>query len=341
MIGYTPAMDSHELKPQSWTVEASSAGERLDHFLTERLSTLSRSQIQKLIVSGQVTVSGKAPTKHRFLKTGDTIVFDAQSVDRPPAGRTGKAHGQKKIPSRTSHSTPSTLRLDDLIVEETDSYIVLDKPVGLLVHPDSKTEHGTLVDALIAHDPKIAKVGENPERPGIVHRLDREVSGLMVVAKTQDAFDALKKQFASRETHKTYLALVHGDAPHEEGDLKFRIARSTTSPRMAARPEGESKGKAAWTHYRTLERLNGATLLELQILSGRTHQIRAHLLAFGHPVMGDHLYIAKRPDRNMMPPRLMLQSTGLSFLDPDTGTRREYRLEPDAVFDEMKKRLAS
>lgn len=319
---------------QTWTTDENDIGSRLDQFLTERLAGITRSQIQKAITSGQVTVNGSRPTKHRFLKAGDVVEFKPNDTN-PTVATKSKNHSSDQG-LKTENSDP----LIPEIIEETPTYIVLDKPTGLLVHADSKTQHGTLVDFLIKHYPPIAKVGEDPGRPGIVHRLDREVSGLMVVAKTQHAYDELKKQFATRETEKVYLALVHGEVPQAEGDLKFRIARSTTSARMAARPAGEKEGKAAWTHFRTLERLRGASLLELHILSGRTHQIRAHLMAFQHPVIGDALYTAKRPDRNIQaPPRLMLQSVALTLKDPESGERRTYKLEPDAAFDQMRETL--
>jgi 23S rRNA pseudouridine1911/1915/1917 synthase len=173
-----------------------------------------------------------------------------------------------------------------------------------------------------------------------MHRLDREVSGLMVIAKTQDAYDNLKQQFASHTVEKRYLALVHGFVKEDYGDLKFRIGRSKSKGRMAARPEMDlEKGKAAWTHYKTLQRFAAAALLELTILSGRTHQIRTHLLAFNHPVMGDPLYGRKEDDKRHKPKRLLLQSVHLMFQDPATGGTRSFDLKPDPAFDEIMKRL--
>lgn len=225
------------------------------------------------------------------------------------------------------------------VIDESADWIVLDKPAGLLVHPDAQHESGTLVDLLLAHDPKIAKVGEDPERPGIVHRLDREVSGLMLVAKTQAAYEALQEQMKRRTMEKTYLLLVHGQPPEESGDIKFRIARSSTQPRMAARPVGQAAGRAAWTHYRVLKRFHGAALVEADILSGRTHQIRAHFHALGCPVIGDPLYQIKKTMRHLQAPRLMLQSIRLAFDDPKDGTRKSYTLAPVAAFDEVQELL--
>ncbi len=234
---------------------------------------------------------------------------------------------------RTATGPISPLR----IIAETDAWLVINKPAGLLVHPASETDtEPTLIDALLAHDPKIAKVGPEPERPGIIHRLDRDVSGLMVVAKTQAAYDDLQTQFRERKIDKTYLALVHGVMELDEGDIRFKLARSTTKGRMAARPVEKSEGKVAWTHYAVLERLPGATLLRVNIFSGRTHQIRAHLFALGHPVFGDTLYKRRQSDRRNEAPRLMLQSIELSFRDPVSGEKQTFTLDSDPAFDELR-----
>ena len=308
---------------QTWRIGAENEGMRLDHFLTEELDERTRSSLQKLIKDGRVLVNGKPATVHRFLKEGDEVVWDGK--EKTPTKR-------KELQKVVATELPA---FEDIVIEETPDWIVLDKPAGLLVHPDSKTEEGTLVDVLIAHDPKIGKIGEDPQRPGIMHRLDREVSGLMVVARTQDAFDDLKNQFATHSVRKTYLAMCHGSLPAEEGDIKFRIARSSTQPRMAARPSGEEEGKAAWTHYRVKERFKGATLVELEILSGRTHQIRAHMQAMQCPIMGDDLYAIKRTERKVSAPRLMLQSISLAFFDPSSGERKEFELAPIPAFETL------
>lgn len=303
-----------------WTAADSDAGTRLDVFLAARLADRSRAAIQKAIKAGHATVNESPAIPHAFLRAGDVVAFD--EVDENPFGET-------KPPAAPLPDA------EDIIVAETPDWIVLDKPAGLLVHPDANRPEPSLVDVLLKHDPGIAKVGESPERPGIVHRLDREVSGLMVVAKTQSAYDDLKRQFAQRKTRKQYLALVHGEPPHDEGDIKFRIARSTSGHRMAARPTQETGGRAAWTHYRVRERLGGAALLDIEILSGRTHQIRAHLFALGTPVAGDKLYFLRRTERAIQAPRLMLQSIGLEFNDPVSGERRAFTLEPDPAFQAL------
>lgn len=318
------------MKAQTWKIRAEREGDRLDLFLTAEMPGRSRSAIQKLIQNGSIKVNNLPATVHRFLKEDDTVAWDGSEITARVKIDETEFEPEKPLPT-----------LADILVEESDGWIVIDKPVGLLVHPNTKTKSGTLVDVLLAHDPNIAKIGEDPQRPGIVHRLDREVSGLMVVAKTQGTFDELKRQFTNREVRKTYLAFCHGSLPEEEGDIKFRIARSKTQPRMAARPSHEEEGKAAWTHYRVKERFTGATLVEVEILSGRTHQIRAHLHAMQCPIMGDTVYTLKKTDRHVKAPRLMLQSVGLEFTDPFTEERKRFELTPVPEFDAMSEEFRS
>lgn len=225
----------------------------MDVFLTQELG-LTRSSIARQLKIGAAKINGKTASVHQFLKQGDVIEYSPQEE---------KKDGKEQI------SEPADLK--GILVKETADWMVLNKPVGLLVHPDAHRKHGTLANMLIKHDPAMAKIGEDPERPGIVHRLDKEVSGLMVVARTQSAFDNLKKQFSQHTTTKTYAALVYGTPPKDEGDIKFRIARSAGKARMAAKPEKGEDGRAAWTHYKVIKKFRRATLLELQILwAGRT-----------------------------------------------------------------------
>ncbi len=296
-----------------WRVEAYPERVRLDVFLAEMLPDISRSRIAKLLKGGGGSVNGKVASVHTFLKTGDLVRFENADTER-------------KLAQQDTPPPPLT------IVDEAPDYLVIDKQVGVLAHADAKNEHGTVVDAVLAHDPSIAKVGEDPQRPGIVHRLDKDVSGLMVVARTQKGFDSLKAQFSQHKTEKAYLALVYGEIPKDEGDIKFRIARSKTKGRMAARPEHEDEGKAAWTHYKVKQRHRNATLVELHIISGRTHQIRAHMLAMNHPIIGDPLYTRAALERNVKAPRIMLQCVSLAFDDPATGERKHYELPPVPEF---------
>ncbi len=317
---------------QTFSVPEHANGERLDVFLTNQLPEMTRSQIAKFLKRGGATVNGEVASVHRFLKTDEKIEF---TTDVQPSKN--KASEERRTAPK-HHVVPNVP-----IIAETPDWLIIDKPAGLLVHPTSEkfeSNEPTLVDFLVAHDKNIAKVGEDPSRPGIMHRLDREASGLMVIAKTQDAFDSLKSQFAEHSVDKRYIALVYGEMEKEEGDIKFRIARSQTQSRMAARPEHEKVGRAAWTHFHVEKSFHNAALLELTIFSGRTHQIRAHLFALNHPIIGDPLYKQKSQDRNVKAPRLMLQSVHLQFKDPATGEEKVFTLPPAAEFATIGKLLS-
>jgi len=329
---------------KTWIIDEQDAHKRLDVFLTEQLPDLTRSAIAKKLKSGAGTINSKPASVHVLIKSGDHVFFDAHQETQCVTELTKKSfktHSSKSIKDKdmVSHKyqreAPTiAYNLDDFIIKDTPEWLVINKPAGLLVHPNANHKTGTLVDLLVAKYPAIKKIGEDPNRPGIVHRLDRDVSGLMVIAKTQDAFDELKKQFAARKTQKIYIALVYGNLPKNEGDIKFRIAHSSTKPRMAAIPTHETGGKAAWTHYRVLKRFIQATLVETQILSGRTHQIRAHFHSLGHPIIGDTLYTQKKY-KIIETDHLLLQSIGLSFFDLETGEPLRFTIKLDPSFKKI------
>lgn len=311
---------------QTWIAQDDDAKKRLDVFITEHIDGLSRSQAQKRIEGGSITLNGKQTDVHHFLKAGDEITYDTDI-------QTMRTDSDAEDPESMEEVPTATISKDDLrIIKETSDWIIVYKPCGVLMHPDHDHENGTLIDAVVAHAPNIAKIGEDPSRPGIVSRLDKDVSGLVVIAKTQDAFDHLKNQFAQHTVQKIYTALVYGEMEQEEGDIRFRIARSTSKARMSAIPEGSDAGQAAWTHYETIERYRDASLLKLEIMTGRTHQIRAHLYAIQHPIVGDILYKPKNIKRSVETPRLMLQSTLLAFDDPSSGERIRFELPLDDDF---------
>lgn len=348
----------------TWKVGFNDANKRLDVFLTEKIPHASRSAIAKELKRGGGTINGKPASVHAFLKEGDVVIFKpitAEKVRKSASPKVRSANykprnaedlearnaklGDKMESVVRKSESPNGSRITDhgsrpipKIIKETKDWLVIDKPTGLLVHPTIAEETDTLVDWLVEHDPKIGKIGEDPSRPGIMHRLDREVSGLMVVAKTQDAFDSLKKQFAEHTTTKNYLALAHGSLPKDEGEIKFKIARSKQGGRMAARPEGDEQGKAAWTHYKVLKRFKNATLVELEIMSGRTHQIRAHLFALGCPIVGDELY-TRKDIKPIKTDRLMLQAVKLEFDDPATAERQTFSLPADPAFEKVTSKL--
>jgi 23S rRNA pseudouridine1911/1915/1917 synthase len=296
-------------KQNKFIVDAEEAEQRLDIFLSGKLE-ISRSQAQKLIEEKLVAVNGKEPKK-----AGDTIKEGYEIVVN-----NAKRLEAKKVEMKKEAETVFT---EPKIVAKTDDYIVVEKPTGLLTHPTMADEKNSLSGWLVKKYPEIKKVGDDPElRPGIVHRLDKEASGLLVVARTQKMFDHLKEQFKNRTIEKEYYALVHDQVARDWEILNFPIARSETSDRMAARPiradeiieEGEKDAK---TEFMVEKRFVNFTLLRVTLHTGRMHQIRVHFLAYNHPLVGDPLYIQKKRKRAWDDKlgRLFLHSTKLSFTD--------------------------
>jgi 23S rRNA pseudouridine1911/1915/1917 synthase len=285
-------------------VRAEAAGARLDRWLAENLPDLSRMRVKALIDAGAVRVEGR-PTKaaHR-LRLGERV-----EADIPPP------------PSEEIAPEPIPLH----IVFEDQHLLVVDKPAGMVAHPGAGQARGTLAAAALAHAPGMAGVG-GPRRPGIVHRLDKGTSGLIVLAKTSVAYAALTGQLARRAVTRRYLALAHGLPAGGEGVVDAPIARDPRSRvRMAVAPPG--KGKRALTRYRVLERFRGAnggvTYLECRLETGRTHQIRVHLASLGHPLLGDQTYGGRVRIDDPALARLVanldgvaLHAAGLSFLHP-------------------------
>jgi 23S rRNA pseudouridine1911/1915/1917 synthase len=235
------------------------------------------------------------------------------------------------------------------IISETDDYLVINKPAGLAVHGGGNLTEPTLADWLINYYPKIKKVGDDSVRPGIVHRLDKEVSGLMVIAKNQKSFTALKEQFKSREIVKEYLALVYGQVANDEGLIDFPIKRSQTGHKMAAlplkaeklltrrHPQGRDQGningwfkaRSAQTEFQILKKFVNYTLLRVKIKTGRTHQIRVHFFAYGHPLVGDNLYVTpktKIKNKKLNLGRIFLMAEHLSFRDLN-GQEQDFKIE--------------
>lgn len=232
------------------------------------------------------------------------------------------------------------------IIADTPDYAVINKPAGLLAHPTVKKESATLANWLVNKYPEIKAVGESPERPGIVHRLDREASGVMVVAKTQSMFDHLKKQFQERDVEKQYVVLVHGRVAKDHGFIDFPIGRGEAG-RMASRPNRdpltlaalnhEEDDKTAVTEFLVKTRFTRFTLLEVTIHTGRMHQIRVHFFAYNHPVVGDTIYMNKKLNlkRDHALGRLFLHAQKLCFANL-AGERVCYEAE---LPDELKKFL--
>jgi 23S rRNA pseudouridine1911/1915/1917 synthase len=273
-------------------------GSRLDVFLAERVPALTRSQIRKLIDEGAARVGGVLRRASHKLKAGEVVEF-AYDISGPV--RVG----------------PQDVPLHILYADE--DVVVLDKPAGLVVHPGAGHAAGTLANALVGRFPEMAAVGPE-DRPGIVHRLDKETSGVMVAARSARAYGSLVGQFRSKDVWKTYLGLVWGRITAPEGRIDWPIGRHVTDgKRISIRSRHP---KDAETFFRVLQTFRDTTLLEIRPTTGRTHQIRVHLAAAGHPVAGDALYGRKKAARKF--PRLFLHAHTLSFLHPGTGKRLEF-----------------
>jgi 23S rRNA pseudouridine1911/1915/1917 synthase len=280
-----------------FVVSGNDARLRLDQFLAKRLPEYSRSRLQQLIRSGFVRLNEQATRPRQIVRSGDKI-----NLIEPPL---------EKI-----ETLPEPIPLDVLF--EDDDLIVINKPAGLTVHPGAGQHEHTLVNALLSRCTTLSGIG-GKERPGIVHRLDKETSGCLVVAKNDFAHRALSKQFAARIVEKIYLALVAGKLPKAAGIIDEKIGRH---PVRRQRMQVTSlRGRTATTEYRAIRSSDEATLVECRLHSGRTHQIRVHLHHLGHPVLGDKIY-APRFAKNF--PRQMLHAWRLGFRHPRTGDWRDF-----------------
>ncbi|PYN99302.1 MAG: RNA pseudouridine synthase [Candidatus Rokuibacteriota bacterium] len=283
------------------TVGRTAAGARLDRWLAELLPDLSRSRIQHLIAGQHVTVNGAATKASHRLHGGETI-----EIDVPP------------LPPDDLVPEPIALT----VLHEDDHVLVIDKPAGMVVHPGAGNATGTLAAAALAHAPAIAGVG-GPRRPGIVHRLDKDTSGVLVMAKTRAAYEGLTAQLVERSVTRRYVAVVHGRVGLTAGVVDAPMGRDPSHrQRMAVRPAG--KGKRAVTHYRVVERFPHFTYLELRLETGRTHQIRVHMASLGHPVVGDRTYGRSHGKQPIASEGLALHAVTLAFLHPISQKRLEF-----------------
>lgn len=287
----------------AFVIEETPPNGRLDAFLRLRFPTLSRGAIQRLIQQGDIRVNGQPvkPTHH------------------PRAGESVDIHWPD---ARPATARPQEMPLD--ILYEDDDLLVLNKAPGMVVHPSAGHEDHTLVNALLHHCAgQLSGIG-GVARPGIVHRLDKETSGCLAVAKNDSAHLALSSQFAGRAVGKIYHAIVCGTVAPETGDIRANIARHPTHrKRMAVT---DNSGREAWTSYRVLERLLETTLVEARLHTGRTHQARVHFKHLGYPLVGDAIY-GRRQNKHLNDltgyhaPRQMLHAAKLAFTHPRTGRR--------------------
>ena len=277
---------------------ADEPGVRLDKYVCGKLAELSRTRIQKLIADGHIMVNDQVAKAGLKLNAGDRL-----KVILPPAP--------------PSPLTPEAIPLN--ILYEDDDLLVVDKPAGLTVHPAPGHPAHTLLNAVLSHFPRLAALSDSL-RPGIVHRLDRDTSGVMVVAKNTRAQARLIEQFKARSVAKAYLVLVKGKLTPESGVIEAPIGRD---PRDRKRMAVVTKGREARTEYRVIKYIGGYTLLEVKPETGRTHQIRVHLAAIGYPVVGDKVYGVKSPFLS----RQFIHASRLGFKLPSTGKYMEFKSE--------------
>jgi 23S rRNA pseudouridine1911/1915/1917 synthase len=318
------------MKEEKFIVLKEDAGKRLDVLLFGRYPEQSRATWQKIIKQGGVDVVGRKVTPHYALREGDEV---SVKKDTPNAPMTKKAKASK---------VPVIKR-----IFENDDYVIIMKPAGVVMHPAPGVHDAPLVtDWLLQEYPEIKKVGEDPTRPGLVHRLDRDTSGVVVIAKTQRAYKHLRGQFKEHTVEKIYDALVHGTVEAQEGEINFPVTRGSEGV-MVARPltkkiltPENQEGRAARTLFEVKERFYHATLVEARPVTGRTHQIRVHFRALNHPVVGDPLYGVKHDKNSYLPepPRLMLHANTLCFIDL-SGERVCYKAPAPAPFKKYLQQL--
>jgi len=297
-----------------FTINKSQIGQRLDIFLAQSNAAISRSHVKCVIEEGDVLVNGKEPKVSQKLKEGDVIVL----TQRPP---------------QEALALPQNIPLN--IVYEDEAIIVINKPAAMVVHPAPGNYENTLVNALLFHCHDLSGIG-GVLRPGIVHRLDKDTSGLIVAAKSDEAHRQLSAQFEKHEVQKKYLALVWGNTKDKQGEIVKPVGRHTIDRKKMS--TNTKRGKEAITFWKVIERYGVATLLEVEIKTGRTHQIRVHLSDLRYPIIGDAVYgsaanrIREIADLDLKAQiktfnRQALHAAYLSFVHPLTGKRVEFNAD--------------
>ncbi len=288
-------------------VQAEQAGARLDVFIAEQIESLTRSAVQNLLMQEKILVNDKTQSKNYKLRDGDTITVE-------------------EVQNEPLDVLPENIPLD--VVYEDDSLLVINKPKGMVVHPGAGNTSGTLVNALLFHCKGSLSGINGIIRPGIVHRIDKDTSGLLMVAKTNEAHISLAKQLADHTTKRIYHAIVYGEMKEKTGTVDAPIGRSTKNRLKMALNEKNSKH--AVTHYDVLEWLDGFTYLSLQLETGRTHQIRVHMSSLHHPLAGDEVYGPKKAIKELNGQCLHAKCIG--FIHPVTGEYMEFNSTLPAYF---------
>ncbi len=311
-FGFSPILDTK--------VTDANAGQRLDLAAADLLEC-SRSLAASAVSTGHILVNGKKRRPSYTVKAGDYI--------------------SGKLPCSTQLHYPEPISMPLDIVFEDRHIMVVNKEAGLVVHPGAGNLSRTLVNGLLAHDSSIAKVGDDPLRPGIVHRLDKDTSGLLAVAKTSQALTFLQKEFSCRRVRKWYLALVHGAGLADTGEIDLPIGRHHVHrKRMAV---DHVKGKPAKTSWEVVRRFEDLCLVRIRLYTGRTHQIRVHFRALGHPLVGDSVYGFRKKKKlpSAFPVHQMLHAWKLAFSHPWSGRQMEYQAPLPPQWETLMENLQS
>jgi len=302
------------MKNETFAITSEDAGKRLDIWLTSKLGDYSRSYVERLVEQGNVTVGGKTVKAGYKLKDGDIV--------------------QVSVPG----PKPLEVEAEDIpldIIHEDEDIIVINKPRGMVVHPAAGNYSGTLVNALLKHCSGSLSDINGVIRPGIVHRIDKDTSGVLVIAKNNNAHSVLSHMLKEHDINRTYIAVAEGIVPADRGKIDAPIGRHPVDrKRMAVNLKS---GRRAVTHFRVLERFKSATLLELRLETGRTHQIRVHMSYIGHPLVGDTVYGRKKQKYGFE--GQALHAAVLGFVHPGTGEYVEYSAEPPQEFMDLVEKL--
>lgn len=292
--------------PNNYKLTVANETGRLDKYLADKIPDLSRTRIKELVQNNDILVNGEKQKVSYKVSSGDVI-----TVTVPPL--------------KPLNLEPENIPLD--IIYEDDDVIVVNKPQGMVVHPSAGHPDHTLVNALLYHTKDLA---DSPEgfRPGIVHRIDKDTSGLLMIAKNAKARESLEKQLAEKSNKRLYWAIVHGNFSEEMGTIDAPIGRNPKDRKKMAVVEG---GKDAVTHFKVLEQYQGYSLIECKLETGRTHQIRVHMDYIGHPVAGDPLY---GPRKTLKGNGQFLHARVLGFVQPTSGEWLEFSVEPPEIFKE-------
>lgn len=302
------------MNQHTFHIEEDDSGLRLDKFLSEQVAGLSRVQLQAMIKAGEVQVNAKAAKPALRLEAGDRV-----QVTLPEAA---------PAPSVEAEALP----LD--VLYEDEHLALINKAAGMVVHPALGSENGTLVNALLHRYPQVRQVGDDPNRVGIVHRLDKETSGLILVALTSAAQSALMAQFKARQVKKTYWALTERSPDSDTGRIDAPLGRSPTQRKKMAVVGG---GRESETEFRVLQRFQPQALLEVYPLTGRTHQIRVHLAFINCPIVGDSIYGFRKPS---LKSRLFLHAKAITFTHPATGESMSFDVALPAPLQQVLAQLA-